>query len=335
MKFIDTAKIFLQAGNGGNGCVSFRREKYVPKGGPDGGDGGNGGNIIIQADGSINTLIDFKYRRHYRAENGKHGKGKNQHGKNGEDLIIRVPAGTIIKNAENGDVIADLVKDGESIIVAHGGKGGKGNASFVTSTRQAPRIATRGEKGESLWVILELHLLADVGIIGMPNAGKSTLISRISSARPKIADYPFTTLAPNLGVVKYDDFHSFVVADLPGLIEGAHEGKGLGDQFLKHIERTNLLIHLITLDRENDSVFKKYKIIRKELDKYDPKLSEKPEIVALNKIDLPFVRERIEEIKKKFAEKSIKVYPVSAITGEGIKELIQGVVEKLDLIKNR
>jgi GTP-binding protein len=335
MKFIDSAKIFLRAGNGGDGCVSFRREKFVPRGGPDGGDGGNGGSIIFIADKKINTLIDFKYKKHYRAEDGEPGRGKNQHGKNGKDLFIRVPAGTIIKNAETGEMIVDLVNDGDSAIVAKGGRGGRGNASFATSTRQAPRIATKGEKREPLWVLLELHLIADVGIIGMPNAGKSTLISRISSAKPKIADYPFTTLTPNLGVVRFGDFKSFVVADMPGLIEGAHRGAGLGDKFLKHIERTKVLVHLIAPDSKEDSVIKKYKIIRNELEKYNPELLLRPEIVALNKIDIPFVRKRIEKIKKKFAEKSIKVYPVSAVTGEGLGELINEIADKLDLIKSQ
>jgi len=334
MKFIDEAKIFLQAGKGGNGCVSFRREKYVPKGGPDGGDGGNGGSIIFVADKKINTLIDFKYRKHYRAENGGHGKGKNQHGRNGKDLIIKIPAGTIIKNAETGDVIADMVNDGEKLLVAKGGRGGRGNASFVSPTRQAPRIATKGEKGESMWVILELHLIADVGIIGMPNAGKSTLISKISAAKPKIADYPFTTLAPNLGVVRYDEYKSFVVADMPGLIEGAHAGEGLGDRFLRHIERTKILLHLITCDAPDEDVIKKYNVIRNELEQYNPALLKKMEIVALNKIDIPFIRERVGEIKKMFARKSIKLYPVSAVTGEGLKELLDEIVRMLDDIKN-
>ncbi len=335
MKFIDSAKIFLQAGNGGDGCISFRREKYVPKGGPDGGDGGRGGNIVFVADKNINTLIDFKYKRHYRAENGEHGRGKNQYGRKGKDLFIRVPAGTIIKNAETGEIIADMVKDGESIIVARGGRGGRGNASFVTPTRQAPRIATKGEKGESLWVYLELHLIADVGIIGMPNAGKSTLISRISAAKPKIADYPFTTLVPNLGVVRYDDFRSFVVADMPGLIEGAHKGHGLGIDFLKHIERTKILLHLISIDSEDDSFLKKYRIIRNEIKKFNPEILKKPEILALNKIDLPIVRKRIEWIQKKFAEKSIKVYPISAVTGEGVKDLLDAIVKKLTVIESQ
>ncbi len=332
MKFIDSAKIFLQAGNGGDGCISFRREKYVPKGGPDGGNGGKGGSIIFVADRKINTLIDFKYKRHYRAENGEHGKGKNRYGRKGKDLFIRVPAGTIIKNAETGEVIADMVKDGESVTIAKGGRGGRGNASFVTPTKQAPRIATKGEKGESLWVYLELHLIADVGIIGMPNAGKSTLISRISAAKPKIADYPFTTLTPNLGVVRYDDFNSFVVADMPGLIKGAHKGHGLGIDFLKHIERTKILLHLISIDSEDDSFLKKYTTIRNEIKKFNSELLKKPEILVLNKIDLPFVRKSIGKIQKKFDKKSIRVYPISAVTGEGIKDLLDAIFHKLTMI---
>lgn len=329
MKFIDEARVFLKAGNGGNGCISFRREKFVPKGGPDGGNGGDGGSIIFKAEKGINTLIDFKYKRHYRAENGEHGRGKDQNGRNGKDLVLKIPVGTIIKSAEDGRVIADLVKDGDTVVVARGGRGGRGNASFRTATRQAPRIATKGEKGESLWVILELHLIADVGIIGMPNSGKSTLISRISRARPKIADYPFTTLAPNLGVVKYRDFNSFVVADLPGLIEGAHRGDGLGIKFLRHIERTKVLLHLISMDSPGESLIEKYRIIRREMQLYSDDLMKKAEVVAVNKIDLPFVRENLERIKKEFAGEKIKVYPVSAVRGDGIDELLDAIYEKL------
>jgi GTP-binding protein len=245
MKFVDYVKIHVKAGDGGRGCVSFRREKYVPRGGPDGGDGGRGGHIILKATKELNTLLDLKYQREYKAERGEHGKGSNKHGRNGEDKIIFVPVGTLVKEAETETVIADLDYDGKEVIVAKGGRGGLGNSHFATATRQAPKFAQPGEKGAEKQLILELKLLADVGFIGLPNAGKSTLISLISSAKPKIADYPFTTLVPNLGVVKLEDFRSFVVADIPGLIKGAHRGAGLGFQFLRHVERTSILLHLV------------------------------------------------------------------------------------------
>ncbi len=247
MQFVDYVKINVKAGDGGRGCISFRREKYVPKGGPDGGDGGRGGHIIIKATDRLNTLLDLKYRRTYKAERGHHGKGKNMHGSNGKDLIVNVPVGTVIKDALTNELIADLDKNGMEIIVARGGKGGLGNAHFVTPVRQAPKFAQPGEKGEEKSLILELKLLADVGLIGLPNAGKSTFLSVISSAKPKIAEYPFTTLTPVLGVVKLKDYKSFVVTDIPGLIEGAHKGAGLGYQFLRHVERTSLLLHLIDI----------------------------------------------------------------------------------------
>ncbi|MDH5203334.1 MAG: GTPase ObgE, partial [Nitrospirota bacterium] len=245
MQFVDYVKIHVKAGDGGRGCVSFRREKYVPRGGPNGGDGGRGGNIIIKSTNQLNTLLDFKYKREYKAGRGGHGKGKNMHGKDGEDMIIPVPIGTVIKDGDSGEIITDLDSEGKYHVVVKGGRGGLGNAHFATSVRQAPRFAQPGEKGDERELILELKLLADVGLIGLPNAGKSTLISVITSAKPKIADYPFTTLVPTLGVVKLGSFRSFVVADIPGLIEGAHKGAGLGFQFLRHVERTSVLLHLI------------------------------------------------------------------------------------------
>ena len=247
MQFVDYVKIHVKAGDGGRGCVSFRREKYVPRGGPDGGDGGRGGHIIFRATDALNTLLDQTYHREYRAQRGQHGMGKKMHGKNGEDLIIPVPVGTILKDAETKDILIDLDRKGLQVVIAKGGRGGLGNSHFATSTRQAPRYAQPGEEGEEKWLILELKLLADVGLIGLPNAGKSTLLSVISSARPKIADYPFTTLTPVLGVVKLEDYRSFVVADIPGLIEGAHRGVGLGFQFLRHVERTSILLHLVDI----------------------------------------------------------------------------------------
>ncbi len=273
MHFVDEVKIYVKAGDGGRGCVSFRREKCVPKGGPDGGDGGRGGDIILKVDDRLHTLLDLRYQRHYKAKRGEHGRGSGQHGKDAPDLIIRVPAGTIIKEQEGG-FIADLTKDGQQIIIAKAGRGGRGNARFASSTNQAPRYAQPGTTGEERWLALNLKLLADVGLLGFPNAGKSTLISRISQARPKVADYPFTTLTPNLGVVKSGDYKSFVVADIPGLLPGAHQGVGLGDRFLKHIERTKILVHLIDISQgaERDPVIE-YKTINNELAQFSPKLA--------------------------------------------------------------
>lgn len=263
MKFVDYVKIYVKAGDGGRGCVSFRREKYVPKGGPDGGDGGKGGDVIIRASSELHTLLDHRYQKTYKAKRGEHGKGSKMKGKDGEDLIIQVPIGTVVKDADSEEILADLDEDGKDLIVARGGKGGLGNAHFATPINQTPRYAQPGQKGEEKWIILELKLLADVGLIGLPNAGKSTLISIISSARPQIADYPFTTLTPVLGVVKYKDYQSFVVADIPGLIEGAHKGAGLGHQFLRHVERTSILLHLVDVSDylQSDPVgdFEKFK----------------------------------------------------------------------------
>lgn len=330
MKFIDEAKIYVRAGDGGRGCVSFRREKYVPRGGPDGGDGGKGGDVIIVADRQLTSLLDFKYKRHYKAKRGEHGKGSLCHGRNGQDLIIHVPVGTVIKDPETGEVIEDIIKDSQRFLVARGGKGGRGNAFFATSTRQAPRFAQPGEKGEERWLYLELKLLADVGIIGFPNAGKSTLISRISSARPKIADYPFTTLRPHLGVVRFGDHKTFVVADIPGLIEGAHKGRGLGVKFLKHIERTSLFIHLIDLSPQTGRDPKKdFDVINKELAAFNPDLAKRPQVVALNKIDIPSARVCLGDVLKSFEGKGIKVLPISAVTGEGLDELVRYVGNKV------
>ena len=301
-KFIDEAKIWVKAGDGGNGCVAFRREKGVPKGGPCGGDGGDGGSVYFVAKKNIKTLIDFHYRRHFTAENGAHGSGNNREGKKGKDLIIPVPCGTVIKELVNGKekIVADLVEEGEKVLIAKGGKGGKGNTHFKSSTNRAPKIATRGEKGEEKYVKLELKLIADVGLIGYPNSGKSTFLSRVSKARPKIAPYPFTTLAPNLGLVKLDDLRSFVIADIPGLIEGASKGKGLGIKFLQHIERTKILVHLIDLSVDN--VVERYQNLRKELSSYSEELLKKKEIVVGNKIDLPSSHKNIGILKDYFEE---------------------------------
>ena len=334
VKFIDEAKIYIKSGDGGRGCVSFRREKYVPRGGPNGGDGGNGGDVVMIAKRNMSSLLDHRYQQHYRAKRGEHGRGKDQHGKNAEDLYIPVPLGTIIKDQETGEVLGDLTEDSETLVVANGGKGGKGNARFVTSTNQAPKNAEPGGEGEEKTLLLELKLLADVGIIGFPNAGKSTLISRISAARPKIADYPFTTLVPNLGVVSYGDGATFVVADIPGLIEGAHEGAGLGIQFLRHIERTKILVHMIDLSPiTNRDPVEDYETMNNELRSYSEELYGKPQIVAANKIDITEASERLSGLKEYCEKKGITLFPISSATGEGLEELKWGIVKLLENIR--
>lgn len=331
VKFIDEAKIYVKSGDGGRGCVSFRREKYVPRGGPNGGDGGHGADVVMIAKRNMSSLLDHRYQQHYRAKRGEHGKGKDQHGKNAEDLFIPVPLGTVIKDQETGEILGDLTTEEETLIVAKGGKGGKGNARFVTSTNQAPKTAEPGGEGEEKTLLLELKLLADVGIVGFPNAGKSTLISRISAAKPKIADYPFTTLVPNLGVVSYGDGATFVVADIPGLIEGAHEGAGLGIQFLRHIERTKVILHLIDLSplTERDPV-QDYEAMNNELRSYSEELFKKPQIVAANKIDISESEERLSELTEYLESKSIEVFPISCATGEGLDELKWGIVKVIE-----
>jgi GTP-binding protein len=322
MQFIDQAIVYVKSGNGGNGVISFRREKFVPKGGPDGGNGGRGGDVRVCAEKQLSTLLDFKYKRHYRAGNGEHGRGKTQTGKDGADVFLKVPCGTLIKDAQKGEVIADLVEHGEEIIIARGGKGGKGNAEFATATNQAPRIAEPGVPGEERVLLLELKLLADVGMVGFPNVGKSTLISTVSAARPKIAEYPFTTLAPNLGIVRYAEGKSFTLADMPGLIRGAHEGKGLGIQFLRHIERTKVLLFLIESVSEDPK--RDYDILLQELDGHSVELARKPKLVALTKIDL-----LEESLRKKLTKlsfgKNVPVVRISSVTGKGIDELLKKV----------
>jgi len=330
MKFVDEVKIYVKAGHGGAGCVSFRREKFVPKGGPDGGNGGKGGDVFFTTSESHRTLLDLRYQQHFLVKNGGHGSGNNRSGKNSDDLEIIVPVGTVIKDAETQELLADLSAVGQTFIVAHGGIGGKGNAHFATSTHQTPRFAQEGMPGEERWLKLELKLLADVGIVGFPNAGKSTFISRVSAARPKIADYPFTTLTPHLGVVKYLDSKSFVLADIPGLITGAHEGHGMGIKFLKHVERTSLLLHIIDISIQPDTnAWSNYETINKELGFFNPELLEKPQIVAINKIDLPDVREQAKKEVALFKKKRIMLHPFSAITGEGITEILNKIIENL------
>lgn len=330
---IDYAKIIVRSGDGGNGCISFRREKFVPKGGPNGGDGGNGGNVIFRADKSLATLIDFRYKKIYKAERGRHGMGGDKTGKTGADAVILVPCGSIIKDALSEETLADLVKHGDTFIAANGGKGGKGNAKFATPTNQAPRIAEPGGKGEEKELIIELKLIADVGLVGLPNAGKSTLISKISAAKPKIADYPFTTLQPNLGIVKYKDYSSFVVADVPGLIEGAHLGKGLGIRFLKHIERTKILVFLIdaTMIFEKENKTEDYDTLIGELRSYDRSLLEKPRMICFTKIDALTDKQikELNKIKFKRSVNNIPVLKISSVSGTNLNKLKDLIWEKL------
>lgn len=329
--FVDKVKILVKGGDGGNGGVSFRREKYVPEGGPDGGDGGRGGEVILQVDEGLRTLMDFRYQRHFKAENGEHGAGRNQSGRNGADLIARVPPGTIVIDDATGEVIADLTEHGELAVVAEGGQGGRGNARFATSTRQVPRLAEKGVPGQERWIWLELKLLADVGLVGMPNAGKSTLLSRVSAARPKIADYPFTTLVPNLGVVSLPDGRSFVMADIPGLIEGAHAGVGLGHDFLRHIERTKVLIHVVDLSgQEGRDPWDDFHVIQEELRAYNQELARRPTVIAANKADLPDAQVYLEFFREKLADTGFPIFPISAVTGAGLDELLYHVVDRIE-----
>lgn len=326
--FVDRVRIYVKAGDGGNGAVSFRREKYVPRGGPDGGDGGDGGFVILRADAGLSTLLRFKHQKKFIAENGQHGRGKKQAGKSGEDLIIDVPVGTVVRDSQTGEIIADLDKHGMMVCVARGGKGGRGNAHFATSTLRAPKIAESGEKGEERWIELELKLLADAGLIGFPNVGKSSLITAMSNARPKIADYPFTTLVPNLGVVRIGNEIEYVLADIPGLIEGAHKGSGLGNLFLRHIERCSVLVHVIDIACvEGRDFLKDYDIIMRELKEYNPELLRKPQILVANKIDLlneKELNEKLERLKQHTGKDPIAV---SALTRQNIDVLKTKIAE--------
>lgn len=326
--FIDQAVISVKGGDGGNGCVSFRREKFVPKGGPDGGDGGHGGDVVIVADESLSTLLDFQYRRHYRAERGSHGEGSTRHGRRGGSLVIPVPVGTVVKDADGGQLLADLLTHGQQVVVARGGKGGRGNARFATATRRAPRQAESGLPGEERRLNLELRLIADAGLVGFPNTGKSTLLSRVSAARPKIADYAFTTTEPSLGVVGLPDGRSFVLADIPGLIEGAHQGAGLGQTFLRHIARTRALIHLIDLASGRDPV-SDFETVNNELWRYDASLRARPMLVGLNKIDVPEARARLPEASAAIEALGYRVFALSAATGEGVSALMTAVADEL------
>jgi GTP-binding protein len=328
--FIDRVKIYVKAGHGGQGCVSFRREAYVPKGGPDGGDGGKGGDVIIRADKQLGTLIDLKYQQHYYAEKGKQGRGKQQSGSDGEDTIIRVPVGTIVNDAETRTLIVDMDTDDREYVIARGGRGGKGNAFFKSATHQAPRFAQPGEDGEEQWLFLELKLLADVGLVGFPNAGKSTLISRISAAKPKIADYPFTTLSPVLGVVKPEGRSGFVVADIPGLIENAHKGAGLGFEFLRHVERTSILLHMVDVSGmvPGDPV-ENFKKINKELELYSPALMKKFMAVAATKIDAADAAQ-LDELSTYCRGAGFRFFPISAVSGDGLDALLNFLANRVE-----
>ena len=329
--FADKATIYVRGGEGGAGCVSFRREKFVPRGGPDGGDGGKGGNVLIQANKKLASLYDLVSRTHFRAADGKRGQGGGRHGKSGADAIIQVPVGTLVRDQRIGAVLKDFTRDGEMVVIARGGKGGRGNARFASSTDRAPRFAEAGEPGQERWLELELKILADVGIIGLPNAGKSTLLSRITGARPKIAEYPFTTLEVALGVAESSEYSLFLVADIPGLIEGAHEGRGLGYEFLRHIERALLLVHVVDMaPKSGNSPLEAYRTVRREMELYNPILLEKPEIVVCNKMDLEGARENLATFTKAV---SVLFFPISALRGEGVERLMEEVTARLEKIK--
>jgi len=326
--FVDRAKIFIKAGDGGNGMVAFRREKYVPLGGPDGGDGGRGGDVILQADSNLRTLLDFRYQQHLRADRGEHGLGGNKNGRSAKDFVVKLPPGTQVRDFESGRLLADLTLEGQTFIVAKGGRGGRGNARFASPADKAPKYAEKGEPGAEIWVLLELKVIADVGLVGFPNAGKSTFLSSVSAARPKVADYPFTTLSPNLGVVDMAGIEPFVIADIPGLIGGAHEGVGLGHEFLRHVERTRLLIHLVdaaSVDGRNPLA--DYRQINEELRLYDQKLANLVQVVAANKMDLPQAAEGLALLRQELGAEH--VMPISAVTGEGVRELLRRVAKLL------
>ena len=332
--FVDQVRIYVQAGRGGDGVCSFRREKYVPHGGPDGGDGGDGGDIVMVASRRLTTLLDLRYQQQYQANAGGAGEGSNRHGRTAPDVTVHVPVGTVVMDDETGEVLTDLTADGQSHVVARGGRGGRGNARFATSTNRVPTQCEPGTAGEARWLRLELKLLADVGLVGFPNAGKSTLIAAISAARPKIADYPFTTLTPNLGVVAWQEDRSFVVADIPGLIEGAHEGKGLGFQFLRHIERTSFLLHLVDISEwaPGDPV-QSLDVMRKELAAYDPTLQDKPFAVVGTKLDVAGHTDRLERLESYCRRRRIRFFAVSAVTRQGLEALVQFAGKKVDALR--
>ncbi len=328
--FIDEIDIFVKGGDGGAGCVSFRREKFVPRGGPDGGDGGDGGSVWLVADPAVATLLDFHYKRHYAAERGQHGRGANRQGRSGADTLLRVAVGTVVSLRDTGEALGDLAEPGQRLCVAAGARGGRGNARFVSSTNRAPRRADQGRYGEGRWIRLELKLLADVGVVGLPNAGKSTLVARVSAARPRIADYPFTTLEPTLGLVRLDEARSFVIADLPGLIEGAADGRGLGHRFLRHTERTRVLLHVVDLDPGTGrDPLDDYTTIEREIHAYSPALAARPRVVAASKADLPDTTARRERLARFCATRGIPCHAISAVTGQGLGPLLHDLGERL------
>ena len=328
--FVDQTKIYVKGGDGGNGMVAFRREKYVPMGGPAGGDGGKGANVVFEVNEGLRTLMDFRYQRHWKAPRGEHGMSKNQHGKNAKDMIVKVPPGTVVMDAETKEVIADLVENGQRAVIAKGGRGGRGNSRFATPSNPAPELAENGEPGQERDVILELKLLADVGLVGFPSVGKSTLLSVLSSAKPKIAEYHFTTIVPNLGMVETEDNRSFVMADLPGLIEGASEGVGLGHQFLRHIERTRVIVHVIDMAAtEGRDPYEDYLTINKELEEYNLRLTERPQIIVANKMDMPEAEENLKKFKERL-EEDFPIFPISALSRKGLRELLYAIADKIE-----
>ncbi|MEW9053327.1 MAG: GTPase ObgE [Neobacillus sp.] len=328
--FVDQTKIYVKGGDGGNGMVAFRREKYVPNGGPAGGDGGKGADVVFEVNEGLRTLMDFRYQKHWKAPRGEHGMSKNQHGKNAKDMIVKVPPGTVVIDAETKEVLADLVEHGQRAVIAKGGRGGRGNSRFATPQNPAPELAENGEPGQERDVILELKLLADVGLVGFPSVGKSTLLSVVSSARPKIAEYHFTTIVPNLGVVETEDNRSFVMADLPGLIEGASEGVGLGHQFLRHIERTRVIVHVIDMSAmEGRDPYEDYLTINKELEEYNLRLMERPQVIVANKMDMPEAEENLKKFKEQLAE-DYPVFPISAVTRKGLRDLLFSIADKIE-----
>ncbi|MCY8142871.1 GTPase ObgE [Bacillus haynesii] len=328
--FVDQVKIYVKGGDGGNGMVAFRREKYVPKGGPAGGDGGKGGDVVFKVDEGLSTLMDFRYQRHFKAVRGEHGMSKNQHGRNAEDMVVKVPPGTVVIDDDTKQVIADLTEHGQEAVIAKGGRGGRGNTRFATPANPAPQLSENGEPGKERYIVLELKVLADVGLVGFPSVGKSTLLSVVSSAKPKIADYHFTTLNPNLGMVETEDGRSFVMADLPGLIEGAHEGVGLGHQFLRHIERTRVIVHVIDMSGlEGRDPYEDYVTINKELEQYNLRLTERPQIIVANKMDMPDAEENLKAFKEKLTD-DYPVFPISAVTRQGLRDLLFEIADRLE-----
>lgn len=332
MSFVDEAKFYVKAGDGGNGCLSFRREKYVPKGGPDGGDGGKGGDVILQATKSLSSLIDFKFRSHFKAERGVHGKGKDMHGRNGQDCVMEVPVGSVVKDSETGEILADLNTEGSQYIAAKGGNGGLGNPHFASGSNRTPRVATKGKPGEERWLRIELKLLADVGLVGLPNAGKSTLLSALSAANPKVADYPFTTLEPQLGVLQFKYDNPCIIADIPGLVEGAHNGVGLGHKFLRHVERTSVLLHVI--DCSDDNLFENYRTIESELELYRKELLDRAKIIVLNKIDL-VDPDMVNEFIDTFKQDNEIVIAISADAKQNLDVLKENIAETLYQLKKQ